>query len=69
MSRLGTSTLMDYSRTFPQVDLKNAVKELEESFCIATCGHCGKEFYKTYFVVCAECLMKADRANRGMPEN
>jgi ribosomal protein L32 len=39
-----------------KTDLQQAVKELEASFSMQKCGHCGKEFYRTHFNICADCL-------------
>ena len=69
MPRLGTAELMDFSYSFPHHDLRKAVKALEDSFGVTNCGHCGKDFYRTYFVVCGECLTKASKIARGLPEN
>ena len=69
MPRLGTCELMDYSYFLPKTNLKNQLKEIEDGFGNATCGRCGKEFYKTYFVICGDCLTSLNKIAIGLPEN
>lgn len=45
--------------------MQKDLNDLHASFERTTCGGCKKEFSKTYFVVCAECLTKIHNHNMG----
>lgn len=38
--------------------LAEKLKELESEFGNAKSGHCGKEFHRTYFNICGDCLVQ-----------
>ena len=40
----------------PKVDLEKAMLDLTASFFTQKCGHCGKEYFRTYFIICPDCL-------------
>jgi hypothetical protein len=59
--------LMDFTPK-PLPDLKKMVEEIESTFGKDNCKHCGKEFYRTHFTLCAKCLTNLDRRNKCLPE-
>jgi hypothetical protein len=65
MARLGTYSQSYYDYSYEKPDICRSVQELKKSFGNAICGHCGKEYYRTYFVMCDDCLTIKGKSNRG----
>ena len=46
-------------------DIFEEIRQIENPTDTTTCGGSGKEFYKTHFVICSDCLVKMDKKAKG----